>query len=377
MAAVAEKKVALTKRVFNLSNKSDREEFLAISGNYSSVSQRRRFDKKYFINNYLNGGNSLLMHGDNPVFFFDNNNSYNREWAVIKDNIVYDYNYNSTSPISDRIIGIILDRPFKGFAKTLILRGDNEFNNLVSGNKLGMPTFSFSALSRMVYNDETKKNVGKVVDSMISGAIEVLDFTADEKEPLTKAQKKQLTAHRKSTKNNPPPTGKAGFSIVGNEWHKSASFLLRHNANNMGRNTSHYIFGQDEGTYFGSVLPVPVKTVDEAFEILIPEEAKEKKYQRQGEWFIIPVDESEIPSIQDTIAFGSVVLPLEDEKSNAHTIFTSNDEVINVRVSSDGRIYAKDSYLYHNQHDTIYWKGWVTFYRNTALKSVSAESNVD
>lgn len=131
--------------------------------------------------------------------------------------------------------------------------------------------------------------------------------------------------------------------------------------------------GQDEGSYFGVELPKKCNTVSEAFECLIPSEVKGKKYLRQGEWFMIKVDENKIPKLTDCIAYSyygyssNISLPVETKDSNPHEI-----EANEIRISKDG-VYALDPYVEHAQHEKISGKGWFTFYKNTALRSFSQQ----
>lgn len=49
----------------------------------------------------------------------------------------------------------------------------------------------------------------------------------------------------------------------------------------------YYLSSMDGWNYFISELPEPVETVEQAFESLIPFEARDKGYKRQGEWFFV------------------------------------------------------------------------------------------
>jgi len=115
-----------------------------------------------------------------------------------------------------------------------------------------------------------------------------------------------------------------------------------------------------------------VRNIDEAFDLLIPEEAKNKKsVQRQGEWFAVPIPAKEVPPLSECLAFceyEGLCLPVEDADSNKHVIVGEG------RVGPDGRIFmAPKSNLDHNEHMTLRATGWVYFVRNTAVRSVSVE----
>jgi len=51
----------------------------------------------------------------------------------------------------------------------------------------------------------------------------------------------------------------------------------------------YYLSSMDGANYFISLLPRKVASVDEAFEVLKPVEINGSTYERQGEWFFIPV----------------------------------------------------------------------------------------
>lgn len=53
---------------------------------------------------------------------------------------------------------------------------------------------------------------------------------------------------------------------------------------------TYYLSSMDGNNYFISQLPRKVLTVDEAFESLKPTEINGQGYERQGEWFFVPVD---------------------------------------------------------------------------------------
>ena len=65
--------------------------------------------------------------------------------------------------------------------------------------------------------------------------------------------------------------------------------------------------------------------------------------------------------------FRELVLPIEDEHSNEHLIKSADGRI------KDGKIYSHGFILEHDYHEAIHGDVWVTFHRNTALKSVSVE----
>lgn len=234
--------------------------------------------------------------------------------------------------------------------------GDNEPDLSFVGefSNLEMPTTSFACLERFFSEKEGLKR-------LYTGKMKVVDYTTDERRPLSEEDKKVLS--RK--KNNRPKPPEPGFTLVGREWHRSGTVLLQDQERGMC-----VLMGQDEGTYFGVELPKMAKSIAEAFQILIPKEVGEKEFTRQGEWFMVPVDEKEVPEHADCVACDdySIILPLESADSNHHSVNSSD-----IRIGKDGLVYAYDPDVEHDDHASISGNGWFTFYRNTALRSYSQE----
>ena len=61
-------------------------------------------------------------------------------------------------------------------------------------------------------------------------------------------------------------------------YHRAGAVVLRYEGYD-------YLCGFDEGSYFVSKLPMKVKTVEGAFQVLMPKGINGQKYLRQGEWF--------------------------------------------------------------------------------------------
>lgn len=233
---------------------------------------------------------------------------------------------------------------------------DGDFDFISKLGYLNQPLTSFNCLARFYGNDQFN-NVA--ITRLESGKLKVIDFTPDKTIPLTN---QELKKHQEKKKLTPP---ERGFSIVGKNWHRSGAVLFHDKEKNLC-----ILQGQDEGTYFGVELPKFVKTVQEAFDVLVPEEIAGKEYVRQGEWFMVPVKKSEVPKIDDCAACHNqfMYLPLEDSTSNKHTISSCD-----IRVAKNGLIYADYPIVSHNEHESITAKGWNTFYKNTALRSFSQE----
>jgi hypothetical protein len=158
-----------------------------------------------------------------------------------------------------------------------------------------------------------------------------------------------------------------GFSLIYRGykyiWHKSGHVLVT-------ANNKYYLFGQDEGQYFGVELPKKVTTIDAAMKCLTPKGAE--KSPRQGEWFVVKCDKPKDilikPGCNEYNDVLPLILPQDTRDSNPHKI--NAKEII---ISKKGEIYAFNGCLTHPEHSRINFAGWVKFVKNTAIRSVSAE----
>lgn len=274
----------------------------------------------------------------------------------------------------DNLLAVLLpdytkQRP-KKVKHWLLLNADEptsySVSNLVSefGN-FNFPLISFNCLERFYADREamTKK--------FQRGTVKVLDFTAEDKIKFTKEETKAYRKAKKAGDGGGMKPPKPGYSIIescpGFIWHRSGATLLQDG-------NAFILMGQDEGTYFGVELPHPVQSIQQAYDCLVPEGAKNKAYMRQGEWFLVDVKESEVPTFPN-IAFEvegqsdpCYVLPKESLDSNDHEL-----ECQHLIVGSDGFLYAKNGSLHHSQHVSVAFANWVKFLRNTAKQSFSQD----
>lgn len=166
-----------------------------------------------------------------------------------------------------------------------------------------------------------------------------------------------------------------GFTqIDGYIWHRAATALFYDR-----QRTCYYLLGQDEGTYFGVEISGErvIRTVNAAFKALIPVQAQGSGVLRQGEWFVVPVKEKDLPPLNKRAWAEKIVLPMETPDSKPHCIFAQSDEPQQFQqlfVATNGRVFAKNFALRHEDHTEIYCKDhWYTFVRNTAVRSFSQE----
>lgn len=153
----------------------------------------------------------------------------------------------------------------------------------------------------------------------------------------------------------------------------------------------YFLCGLDEGTYFVSELPRPVKTVEQAFKALKPAPviAAEKagvEVLRQGEWFFVPLEwttkefarlfgwtQKHLNSIAEIRA-----LPVQDRSSNKHTcrqVRLSETEIV-----CTGNVYHREPWdgAISGEHATVklgrtWWHAW----RNTERASWSVGGRFD
>lgn len=226
------------------------------------------------------------------------------------------------------------------------------------------PGCSFNCLSRFYGS-----NFDNVIDKINEKKLILIDYTLNERIYYTEAQLHKKLKDNIAFSSKPP---QLGFTAMSNSWHRSGSVLFY----DIETNTS-IILGQDEEFYFGSEIKGKVKSVTDAFEKLAPKEIKDKKYLRQGEWFLVGINSKDLPLQKDVVLnFGSrnhsaqnVYLPLEHKNSNKHSITSISSGM----VDNKGRLFFKDIELSHEEHCSVSFKGWCTVYKNNAIRSFSEE----
>lgn len=228
--------------------------------------------------------------------------------------------------------------------------GQNDLIEYDKGDCGNAPSISFRCLGRLlagnVHGKELRVDYGS--EALVEGKVVILDFEPDQRLPLK--------AGKKVGGKWVPPS--AGFTKIGPTWHRPAIVLLR-------EKNKHFLMGQDDSQYFGVQLKGRPFTVADAFADLIPEEARVGGVERQGEWFMVPVDEKNIPEPFGEID-GYVILPRE-RMSNEHKLSGAE-----LRIR-DNVIFARSPTLEHDEHGALHGSGWFKFIKNTAVLSVSVE----
>ena len=273
--------------------------FLDAQANLNKISDSitSKYDLKKFI---LNGIETNFQFGEHPVYFTDEHPgavviidrkvfsfelSFFEEYGN-KDNFYKSKRFETEWKVPS---GVFVKYKSK-FENFFISNGDDysEFNETQAQNRKSfpkyliltedtdIPTISFRCLGFLI--EETPI---KVADMLVSGDLTLVDFLPDKVVKLRNFEK------GKAWQTLTPPD--SSFNIVWSTyershiWHRSGTIVIY---NKIKKET--YIVGQDEGTYFGCLLPSNPKTVKQAFECLIPKEVK-GKFQRQGEWFVTRV----------------------------------------------------------------------------------------
>lgn len=351
----------------------------------------------YLESHYLKQGiDSPLAFGTGQFYFGENL----RELVFVDQQVIYSYgttdNLDSATLHEDIVdevdrvlnstpVGIIVSCSKKSKAalksKHIVLVNADEDTgyDIAYLGRSGFPMMSFKCLAQMLAAHENY-----VASHFTAGDLVLQDFQAETRIPIEKkiADKihKVYGSFPKGNCGLKPP--KRGYSVVHENgkkysWHRTGAILLKSTSSKVC-----YIFGQDEGTYFGCELPKMCSTLDQAYEMLMPPEAREcDDWKRQGEWFAIPVEELKVPPISDCLLFGGgnysnscnditgFCLPVLTEDDNLHEIEDTDE----VRISKDGRIYVKNVRLTHPEHADLQVSGWSVFCRNTAVRSVSQE----
>jgi hypothetical protein len=263
------------------------------------------------------------------------------------------------------------------FALSLLVNADTDgkqapLNVLTSVfvEKDAMPAVSFVCLGRFF-------DVGprEVANMLIKGEIKVLDFVPAETRAATRTETAQWRRATKpaigAKKQEPLPKPPApGFVQIqnGNTWHRTDTVLLA-----SGDRT--FLLGMDDSQYFGCEVPGTPKNIISALRALQPPVVRKAvSWDRQGEWFIVPVVADQVPDITECNAtFENLTLYRDDPESAKHVIAVGDAD--DGRIGPDGTVYAKDFALSHSSgdHPEINKRGWHSFHRNTAISSFSVQ----
>jgi hypothetical protein len=326
-------------------------------------------------------GMPVCVAGDNVIVVYQNGLYLLTTTKGVASKETPSYQFND----EDIPLGFLLPehkprrKAHKGFRYVAALNGDEDANLLVAAlSSLEMPVFSFGCVGRF-YTTKDWVEYKSLLARFRAGSLQVVDYTCDKTRPLTEAQQQQYRNIRRKYGHSSYELQRAleaipspkGCTLLANKgpksarWHQSGTVLLCDAAKRLT-----LLVGQDGGTYFGCQLPMNAKSVPDAYKVLMPPEVIGKKdVLRQGEWFAVPVLAKDVPSVAECdLAFYEATLPLQEIDGNAHSLMVDDGRV------KGGVVYATGGRLDHDQHRSMVLKGkWYTFYRNTALRSVSEE----
>lgn len=294
----------------------------------------------------------------------------------------------------EKIIGIQVDAKHNKFNKDFpyiyLLNGDEmdgdngvevvgeAARNREDHSSYGMPISSFILLSRLNHKIVHEIDIAdmKTLKDVRSGVIRVVDYTTDHTLPLSTSEKNLLKMKKENQKES-SVVKRRGYTLVNGQWHQSG-YVLFYNS----KKDETYLVGQDEGTYFGVILPQEARfvgTVYDALEALKPEEVRSaKEFQRQGEWFVLDQETRTLPTEEESIVFTTNYTDpnydfvLEKEKDgNPHHVCCAD-----FIIGKDGYVYARHGCISHDEHEPLDFEGWVKILKNTAVTSYS-QNGVD
>ncbi|HAX18281.1 MAG TPA: hypothetical protein DCY00_06775 [Actinobacteria bacterium] len=284
------------------------------------------------------------------IIGFKNGKNYKGTHVFSRDNILYSY--------GDHFILAVKQKD-----GTFLLNGDkysistSQHQSITYRVFEEYPRVSFSACSRACNNRYWYEDV------------KIIDYTKD----IAKGAESNFEEFKKTI-----PVGSEIHIIKERETNK-ITYMSYHRIGQVlfeyfGR---YFICGMDEGRYFVSELPKKARSVEEAFKILIPKAAKiliskGAGYKRQGEWFFIPVKDTEIkiPAIKVKDQLKMKALPAK-ESSALHTA---------TRMIKDKNYFFVKGIIRHSTREHRSLKLGDEFhvaFKNTAIGNWSASRNVD
>ena len=235
-------------------------------------------------------------------------------------------------------------------------------------------TLSFLCVSKFLKVPKNKISIRYVAELLVKGTLEIIDSTADRTIPLSHKEEKLYHDNKFEELIAPP-----GFTFMGvaTGWHSAGTTLIRNV-----KEDKTYLFGIDEEMYFGVELPSNVHNIREAYKLLTPKEALCKKgVIRQGEWFAVPVQQKDLPKVTECIGFidgnddSAFALSVDHEDSSKHWVSSLGKEG---RVDKSGQVFCNGFRMTHSNNEhveigTLTSSRWYTFYKNTAVRSVSQQ----
>ncbi len=251
--------------------------------------------------------------------------------------------------------------------RRLLLNADNPIEDAFDKDI----SFSFRCLSRLIFGVNKPDEHDRIATLFHRGNLKLIDSTKDDR------------SEEWGISSKPLPSPGMGYSIIENKyrqsrwWHRSASVLWH--LTYKGK-TRYFLMGQDEGTYFGVQLPSKARTINEAYTILTPKEARVSGTLRHGEWFFAPSNILKKNKVDVKLLPHTYQWTLERDtpESNKHCIKDAYVYLYNNQIFVCGGEVTHLDELgeeYTGQHTDLYLPSnqYFTIHKNTALLSVSEE----
>jgi hypothetical protein len=142
----------------------------------------------------------------------------------------------------------------------------------------------------------------------------------------------------------------------------------------------YYLSSMDGENYFLAELPEPTHSVDDAFDMLVPNEVKGREYKRQGEWFFIKVADGDEAKRLYELMDRDFVFPVKGDARNRH--IATRGCVLDGRILVSGRILHRRSWGGRGDHRMLRLSTLANLeifqaFENRAVNSWSASGNVD
>jgi len=242
---------------------------------------------------------------------------------------------------------------------------------LLNGDKYSISTSKHQGITYSVFSDSPRVSFTALNAAGISyNSCKLVDFQKDAYDSAFKGDKNFLNF--KSL----VPTGAEYHETKDKEGNITYKSYHRIGAVVLEQSKKHFICSMDEGSYFISLLPKRVKTVQETFEVLKPARIRKGNitdYKRQGEWFFVLSD----ITIKEKDFEKSAALPSADSSSNLHVC---------TRLKKIGKRYFVKGIIKHRNPRTNQradhkplklGEGIYEALCNTAKGNWSASGNVD
>lgn len=188
---------------------------------------------------------------------------------------------------------------------------------LLNGDKYSSSTSKHQSITYRLFEEYPRVSFSAINAAGISyRTCELIDFTKDEQRTVYQDDPgfDEFNMHIPAGAEYHETRNEDG-TIYSKAFHRIGSVVLK-------QADKYYLCSMDEGNYFVSLLPCPVQSVNDAFEVLKPSvvrnaEGNGVETKRQGEWFFIPMSNDNL-TIRKKDLKPQFILPSGDSASNLH-----------------------------------------------------------